>query len=163
MTQVKHTVRFIFSSILVFWVLTAGIARAQYSPAGWVLHVTLTQPFTVPAGTILSRFLESSGQIPSSSYPTLSSIVRAVLFVSAGASATQCQVGVAGGTVTSPPVTVPANSTVELYLEDTGSRTAGSYIQYAGIVVTAGSGGAVTVLPGSTFTETIIPTENAIY
>ena len=163
MTQMKPAFRFVFSSVLVFWVLTAGIARAQNSPAGWVLHMTLRQPFSVPAGTTLSRFLESSGQIPSSSYPILSSVARAVLFVSAGASATQCQVGVAGGTVTSPPVTIPANSTVELYLEDTGPQTAGSYIQYAGIVVTAGSGGAVTVLPGSTFTETIIPTENAIY
>jgi hypothetical protein len=125
--------------------------------------MTLTEPFNVPAGSKIGRFLESSGQIPSSSYPKLSVVARAALFVSAGASATQCQVGLAGGAVTSPPVTIPANSTVELYIEDTGPQKAGGYIQNVGIVVTAGSGGSVTVLPGSSFTVTITPTENAIY
>lgn len=163
MSQMKPNLRFALPSLLVSCLLTAGIARAQYSPAGWVMHMTLTQPFNVPAGTKLSRFLESSGQIPTVSYPTLSVVVRAVLFVSAGASATQCQVGVSGGAVTSPPVTIPANSTVELYLEDTGPQKAGAYVQYAGINVTAGLAGPVTVLPGSSFTETITPTENAIY
>jgi hypothetical protein len=93
--------------IVIFAVVISGfsstqIASAQYWPAGWILHVTLRRPVTVPAGTKLSRFLESGGQVPSLSYSTLSTVARGVLFVSAGASATQCQVGVHGGAVTSP-------------------------------------------------------------
>jgi hypothetical protein len=163
MTRTRPKLGYILLCSLALFLLNIRIVAAQYSPAGWVLHVTLRQPFGVPAGGKIARFLESNGQIPASSYPTLSVVARAVLFVSAGPSATQCQVGLAGGAVTSPPITIPANSTIELYLEDTGSQKAGAYIQNAGIVVTAGSGGPVTVLSGSSFTVTITPTENAIY
>jgi hypothetical protein len=140
-----------------------------YSPAGWVTQVKLRQAFTVPAGTRVARLLETSGQVPDDAYPSLSTIHRGVIYVSSGPSPTTCQIGVAGGAVTSPPITVSANSTVPVFLEDTGGAPMpgairnGSLISFVGIVVTAGAGGPVTVQPGSSFTLTIIPTENAVY
>jgi hypothetical protein len=143
----------------------SAVAYAQdpYSPVGWVLMVKLRQPFTVAAGTSMPRLLESSGQIPANAYPTLSVTERGVIYATAGPSATTCQVGVVGGAVTSPRITVPANSTVALFLEDTGPQKPGTVTLLHGIVVTAGSGGPVTIQPGSTFVETVIPTEAAVY
>ena len=150
---------------LLVWTIAQPPRAAAFSPAGWVMQVKLRQSFTVPAGTKVPRFLESSGRVPSDAFTSLSTIHRGVIYVSAGSLPTTCQIGIAGGVVTSPPITVPANTTVPVFLEDTGgsSTQPGSDENLIGIVVTAGSGGPVTVQPGSNFTFTIIPTENAVY
>ena len=148
----------------LLWVITPVSSANAYSPAGLVMQAKLRQGFTVPAGTSVARFLESSGQVPNDAYITLSSIQRGIVYVTAGSSQTTCQIGVSGGAVTSPPITVRANKTVSVFLEDTGgSLSPGSFVTLVGIVVTAGSGGPLTVQPGSTFTITIVPTENAVY
>jgi hypothetical protein len=127
------------------------------------MYANLAYPFIVAAGTTQHRLMEVSGQVPCNSYPTLSMVDRAVLFVRAGASASQVQIGLSGGSVTSPAFTVPAYSTVTVYYEDTGPVYVCNLQNYLGVVVTAGSGGAITVEPGSSFTYTATPTENALY
>jgi hypothetical protein len=142
---------------------SAPLISAAYSPAGWVLHAKLAHPLNVPAGARLGRILESTGQIPTDAFPTLSIIVRGIIYCTAGSSATTCQLGLAGGAVMSPPITVPADSTISVYIEDTGSEQPGARLNLTGMVVIAGFGGPVTIQPGSTFTATIIPTEKPVY
>jgi hypothetical protein len=127
------------------------------------MYSYLEYPFTVGAGTSQYRLMEVSGQVPCNSYPTLSMVDRAVLFVRAGASASQVQIGLAGGAITSPAFTVPAYSTVTVYYEDTGPVYICNLQNYEGVVVTAGSGGPITIEPGSSFTYTATPTENPSY
>jgi hypothetical protein len=135
-------------------------ARCQSSPtyAGLVLHSSLTSPVAVPAGGTVGNLAFTDGYIPTGGN-NYSAINRAIVFVAAGSSATTCTVGLSGGAVWSAPVSVPANTIVAITIEDKGGPVPAGFYETTGFVVSAGGGGAITVLPGSLATKTVIATQ----
>ena len=139
-------------------------SASAYWPAASVNLLRLGRPFTLPADATVARLLQFRSQLPDYASPTLSVIQRAVIYVTAGTSPTTCHIGIAGGVVTSPPITLPANVTVPIFVEDTGGpQSPGSIINFPGIVVTAGSGGPIILQSASSFSTIVMPTENAVY
>ena len=148
------------SLALAAMVMPRALARAQTSPtfAGLVLYNSLTAPVLVAASGTVRKLAFAAGYLPANGI-NYSMVNRAIVFVTAGAGATTCMVGLSDGAVWSAPVNVPADSTVAITMEDTSSPAAPNSYQAAGFVVTAGSGGNLTILPGSSATQSAISTQ----
>src|SRR5579864_6755097 len=129
----------------------AGGACAQPgSYNGLVLQAQNTGAFTVPAGvTYMDINQVDPRHIPADGLSNYIVVYRVIAYASAGASATTCTVGITKGpigsaTVYSPPVTVPAYTTVAIPFENVAPAKAGDLIQ-ASSTVGAGAQGPVTV------------------
>jgi hypothetical protein len=136
------------------------VARCQTGPtyAGLVLHNSLASPVAVAAGATVRGLAYAAGNLPANG-TSYSMVNRAIVFVAAGAASTTCTVGLSDGAVWSAPVSVPANATVGIVVEDKSGPAIPGLFQATGFVIAAGSGGSVTVLPGSSATETAISTQ----
>jgi len=130
---------------------------AAQSPAGLVAYAVTTTPTAVSAGTSLSTIAQVTGVVPADAYPTMSVAYRTVLFVTASSTNTTAQVTLDGTLQTSPVVTVPAGLTVPILFETMLQSNAGAMLE-GSITVTAGSGGPVTVQPGTSVTLEAVPT-----
>lgn len=147
--------------ILVLTSLLTGSALAQ-SAAGMVLEAQAQTSLTIPAGQTAIRLDEVYGTVPPDAFSTQSQVTRAVVYVTAGGSDTTCQVGLSGESIFTPPISVPAGTTVTIPFEDTGPAAAGQVL-LEGIAITAGSGGPLTFDSGSSLTVLVLPTEGSIY
>jgi hypothetical protein len=117
--------------------------------AGMALHCRVTTPFTIPAGATFHGICQSYGTLPDGLQYGV--VVRAVVYAQAGATETTCLVELADGAVYGTPVTVPANATVNIPFEDTGPGSAGQ-MRTPALTIQAGTGGPLTILPGTTLT-----------
>jgi len=139
------------------------ISRSSFAAgtdfAGLVLNNTLTAPVTVAAGAQLHGLAFASGNVPADGVASYSAINRAIVFVTGGATATTCTVGLSDGAMKSMPVNVPANTTVAITLEDTGGPVPPGFAETTGFVIYAVGNGGLTVLPGSSATKTVYATQ----
>lgn len=154
----------IMSLLVIGWLACPSLARAQPgSFNGLVLQAQNTAAFTVPAGrtfTDVNQF--DARNIPADGLSNYTVVYRAFVYASAGASATNCVVGITVGpvgspTVYSPAVTVPAYTTVQIPFEIARSAQAGDLIQ-GSTTMGAGTRGAVTIGLFSSFTLAAYPT-----
>jgi hypothetical protein len=134
------------------------MAKCQPTYAGIVLHNSLTAPVAVAAGATVKHLAYAAGNLPADG-TSYSMVNRAIVFVEAGTAPTTCTIGLSDGAVWSAPVSVPANATVAIMAEDTSGPGAPGLFQATGFVITAGSGGALTVLPGSSAIESAISSQ----
>ena len=126
--------------------------------AGLVLNNTVTKPVTVAAGGQIHGLAFASGNVPADGVSTYSALNRAIVFVSAGSSATTCTVGLSDGAMKSPPISVPANTTVGITMEDKGGPVPPGFFETTEFVIYAGANGGLTVLAGSSATKAVYPT-----
>jgi hypothetical protein len=130
---------------------------------GLVLQAQNDAAFTVPAGrTFVHLNALSPRPIPGDGMSSYTIVYQVFLYVSAGPGATTCIVGITKGVegsprVLSPPVTVPAHTTVAIPFEDVAPAHAGDLIQ-GSVSVRAGTGGAVMVGHFSNFEAVVYPT-----
>jgi hypothetical protein len=126
--------------------------------AGLVLHGSLAAPVKVAAGAQDHGLAFDKGNLPidGTSY---SAINRAIVFVTAGAAATTCIVGLSDGAMKSAAISVPANVTLAIIVEDTGGDAPPDWPETTGFVVYAGAAGGLTVLPGSSAIKTVFATQ----
>jgi hypothetical protein len=122
-------------------------ATATPTYVGVLFHNVLTSPITVAAGKTVGGINQITGNSPRAAQYGVTA--RAVVYVQAGNNETTCLVKLAGGAVWGTPITVPANSTVSIPFEDTSPGFPGESYNVA-ILIQAGTGGSLTVLPGST-------------
>jgi hypothetical protein len=117
--------------------------------AGMVLHCRVGTSFTIPAGKTFHGICQSYGTLPGAAQYGV--VVRAVVYAQAGATDTTCLVELADGAVYGTPISVPANTTVNIPFEDTGP---GYPLQsrYPAITIQAGTSGPLTILAGTTVT-----------
>lgn len=142
--------------------LWSRYGQAQYSPDGLLMYASTAIPATVPADSTFHSFNGVSGTVPANAYPTLSMSYRAIVYATAGSSATTCTVALSGNAAAmSPPVTIPGGSTVSIMVEGSLPAFAGQTISEV-ISITAGPGGSVTVQPGTTLTAEVIPTKTVL-
>jgi len=127
--------------------------------AGLVLNNSVTKPVTVAAGGQVHGLAFASGTVPADGVSTYSALNRAIVFVAAGPSATTCAVGLSDGAMKSAPVSVPADTTVAIALEDKGGPIPPGFPETTGFVIYAGANGGLTVLPGSSATKTVYATQ----
>jgi len=127
--------------------------------AGLVLNKTVTTRVAVAAGGQVHGLAFASGNVPSDGVSTYSALNRAIVFVSAGPTATTCAVGLSDGAMKSVPVSVPANTTVAITLEDKGGPVPPGFFETTGFVIYAGANGGLTVLPGSSATKAVYATK----
>jgi hypothetical protein len=144
-------------------ILSAVQVEAQSSGAV-VLYAQTSGPVTVPAGTTLDDIDPVSGVIPADANPTLTNVYRAVVYATAGSTATTLRVGLAGpnglSVYNATSVNIPANSTVPILLETTQLVSAGTNLSGA-LILRAGAGGSLTIQPGTSITMEAIPTNTA--
>ena len=126
---------------------------------GLVLYNSLSNPVEVGAGGQLHGLAFASGSLPADG-TSYSAINRAIVFVAGGNSATTCTVGLSDGAIKSAPITVPANTTVAISVEDAGGDAPAGWVETTGFVVYAGAGGGLTILPGSSATKTVYATQH---
>jgi hypothetical protein len=126
---------------------TTTAATTTY--AGIMFHKCVNSPITVGAGQTVRGIAPISGTAPQTSAYGVTA--RAVVFVQAGSTETTCLIKLAGGAVWGTPITIPANTTVSIPFEDTSPGLPGESYNIA-IAIQAGSGGSLTVLPGSSLT-----------
>lgn len=145
---------------IVAMIIPRPVARCQASPtyAGLVLHDSLVSPVAVAAGGTVRHLAYAAGNLPANG-TSYSMINRATVFVAAGAASTTCVVGLSDGAVRSAPVSVHANATVAIMVEDRSGPAPPGLFQATGFVITAGNGGSLTVLPGSSATESAISSQ----
>jgi hypothetical protein len=130
---------------------------------GLMLQAQSGLPFTIPPGrTFFDVNQVDPRNIPADGLSNYTVLYRVIVYASAGANATSCTVGITEGpvgsrTVYSPPVTVPAYTTVQIPFEDVATAHPGDLIQ-ASSTMTAGPQGAVTVGYFSSFTVLAYPT-----
>ena len=117
--------------------------------AGLVLHCRITTPFIIQAGKTYHNICHTQGTLPGAAQYGV--VARAVVYAQGGATATTCLVELSDGAVFGTPVSVPANATVSIPFEDTGPGSPGQQ-QIVAITIQAGTGGPVTILPGTTVT-----------
>jgi hypothetical protein len=134
------------------------VAKCQPTYAGIVLHDSLTAPVKVASGATVKHLAYAAGNLPADG-TTYSMVNRAIVYVEAGGTPTTCAIGLSDGAVWSAPVSVPANTTVAIMVEDTSGPAAPGLFQASGFVITAGSGGGITVLAGSSATESATASE----
>jgi hypothetical protein len=113
-----------------------------------IAPVTLAAALSlVPAPAALAASTPTPSATPSPTY-------SGVLFfkaVSSPITVTTCMVKLAGGAVWGTAITVPANSTVSIPFEDTSPGFPGEQYNIA-IMIQAGSGGSLKILPGTSLT-----------
>ncbi|HEV3112912.1 MAG TPA: hypothetical protein VGY99_20690 [Candidatus Binataceae bacterium] len=124
-----------------------------------MLNNTVTAPVTVAAGGQVHGLAFASGNVPADGVSTYSALNRAIVFVTGGSTATTCVVGLSDGAMKSVPVSVPANTTVAVTLEDKGGPVPPGFFETTGFVIYAGANGGLTVLPGSSATKTVYATQ----
>lgn len=141
-------------------IMPLPVARCQTSPtyAGLVLHNSIASPVAVAAGATVRKLAYAAGNLPANG-TGYSMVNRAIVYVAAGATATTCAVGLSDGAIWSATVSVPANTTIAITVEDTSGPAPPGLFQATGFVITAGSGGSLTVLPGSSAIESAISTK----
>jgi hypothetical protein len=130
---------------------TTPTSSATPSPtySGISFYKGVSSPITVAAGTTLHGIAPVTGISPNAAQYGVTA--RAIVYARAGNTDTTCMVKLAGGAVWGTAITVPANSTVSIPFEDTSPGFPGE--QYnVDIVIQAGSGGPLTILPGTTLT-----------
>jgi hypothetical protein len=149
---------------LAVFLCQAGAACAQPgSYNGLILQAQNTGIFTIPPGVTYRDINQvDPHNIPADGLSNYMVVYRAIVYASAGASATTCTVGITEGpvgsvTLYSPPVTVPAYATVQVPFEVVAPARAGELIQ-ASSVISAGARGSVTVGYFSSFTVVAYPT-----
>jgi hypothetical protein len=138
--------------------LSRGAFAATANFTGLVLHNSLTSPVSVAAGAQVHSLAYAAGTIPTDG-TSYSAINRAIVFVSTGAAPTTCTIGLSDGAMKSAAVSVPANTTIAITVEDTGGDAPAGLPETTGFVVYAGAGGGLTVLPGSSATKTVYATQ----
>jgi hypothetical protein len=152
-----HTKRALLSAIApmtlaaALCILPAPASLAATSPtySGIAFYRGVSSPITVAAGQTLHGIAPVSGTSPNAAEYGVTA--RAIVYAEAGNSETTCMVKLAGGAVWGTAITVPANSTVSIPFEDTSPGFPGE--QYnVDIVIQAGSGGALKILPGTSLT-----------
>jgi hypothetical protein len=161
----EQKIIFILTAMCVMLPLfRAGSAAAQSgSYNGLMLQAQNTGVFTIPpAVTYMDVNQVDPRNIPADGLSNYTVVYRAIVYASAGASATTCTVGITEGpfgspTVYSPPVTVPAYTTVAVPFETVATALPGQLIQ-ASSAIGAGAQGAVTVGFFSSFTVVAYPT-----
>ena len=158
--KVKMALKMAAGLTIVAMIMPRPVARCQSSPtfAGLVLHNSLSSPVVVAAGATVRHLAYASGNLPANG-TSYSMVNRAIVFVAAGAASTTCAVGLSDGAVWSAPVSVPANATVAITVEDRSGPAAPGLFQATGFVITAGNGGSLTILPGTSATESAISTK----
>jgi hypothetical protein len=158
------TLSFAVALMVAGWLTCPAAAHAQTgSYNGLMLQAQNQSAFTVPPGltyTDVNQF--DARNIPADGLSNYTVLYRAFVYATAGASATTCVVGITPGpvgspTVYSPPVTVPAYTTVSIPFEITVPAHAGDLIQ-GSTTMTAGAQGAVTIGYFSSFTLVAYPT-----
>jgi hypothetical protein len=143
---------------------TSAASAQPGSYNGLMLQAQNTGSFTIPPGvTYLDVNQVGPNNIPADGLSNYTVVYRAIVYASAGASATTCRVGITEGpygspTVYSPPVTVPAYTTVAVPFEQVAAAGPGESIE-ASSAVGAGAPGAVTVGFFSSFTVVAYPTQ----
>jgi hypothetical protein len=145
--------------------IRAGGASAQPgSYNGLMLQAQNTGSFTIPPGvTYMDINQVGPNNIPADGLSNYTVVYRLIVYASAGADATTCTVGITEGpfgsvTLYSPPVTVPAYTTVAVPFEEVATAEPGELIE-ASSAVGAGAQGAVTVGFFSSFTVVAYPTQ----
>lgn len=134
--------------------LLSGVALGQSNPAGLMLQAQREVSSTIPAGQT-AQVDGVQGTTPSDSASLFWVDIRAVAYVSAGSVVTTCQLSIADTRFRSPPVTVPANSTVAVPLEGYGYAWRGQPLL---ILFSAQAGpGPLTIQPWSSITAEVIP------
>lgn len=158
--NLKMALKMAAGLIIVAMIVPRPVARCQTVPtyAGLVLHNSLVSPVAVAAGATVRRLAYAAGNLPANG-TSYSMDNRAIVFVTAGAAVTTCMVGLSDGAVWSAPVSVPANTTIAIMVEDKSGPAPPGLFQATGFVITAGSAGSLTVVPGSSATETAISTQ----
>ncbi|MBV8054459.1 MAG: hypothetical protein JO071_04375 [Deltaproteobacteria bacterium] len=145
--------------------LTPGVIDAQSSPAGTVMQAQTETNLSMPANARWVDFDRVSTMMPSDSTRTFTFDVRAMAYVTAGAIATTCRIGLTNETsnpnyipmMLSPPVDVPPATTVAIPLEATGTAFAGQLLRLA---MELRSGAApLTIQQWTSVTAEVIPSE----
>lgn len=123
---------------------------------GVLFHNVVTSPITVSAGKTLHGIAPVSGTSPNA--PAYGVTARAVVYAQGGNTDTTCMVKLAGGAVWGTAITVPAHSTVSIPFEDTSPGYPGENYG-VDIVVQAGNGGSLTILPGTSLILEGVPSQ----
>jgi hypothetical protein len=155
----RSLAQLIGGSALAAVLLIAPASYAGTDFAGLVLNKTVTTAVTVAPGGQVHGLAFASGSVPADGVSSYSAINRAIVFVTAGANATTCTVGLSDGAVKSAPISVSANTTVAITLEDKGGPVPPGFFETTGFVIYAGPSGGLTVLPGSSATKTVYATQ----
>ncbi|HEV3112913.1 MAG TPA: hypothetical protein VGY99_20695 [Candidatus Binataceae bacterium] len=117
--------------------------------SGVLFFKAVSSPITVAAGQSLHGIAPVSGTSPNAAQYGVTA--RAIVYAQAGSTDTTCMVKLAGGAVWGTAITVPANSTVSIPFEDTSPGFPGEQYNIA-IMIQAGSGGSLKILPGTSLT-----------
>jgi hypothetical protein len=170
MSQTAHeeggiqVIRLVWAATLLAAV-TLSAFSAQASPAGTVMQAQTEGNLSMPANVRWVDFNRVSTVMPSDSTATFSFDVRAMAYVTAGAVASTCRIGLTNETgnpnytpmIVSPAVDVPAATTVAIPLEVTGTVFAGQPLTLA---MEVSSGVAPLVIQQWTsLTAEVIPSE----
>lgn len=141
-----------FGMLLMFASSGMGV-----SPAGYFAYSATIGPISIPAGTSVADVASVSTITPADGYPTSMANYRAVVFATAGATATTLIVLFPGPGENSPAITVPANRTVPLLFETlVPVNYPGTPISVS-LTVIAGAGGGLTIQPGTSLTVEGMP------
>ena len=133
-----------------------GAASASSSTptyAGLLLHNKVTTPIKVAAGATVNMIAPINGTDPMAA--AYGAHIVATVFVQGGPTGTTCTVKVAGGAVSSPALTVPANATVSIVLCDTSPGTPGEP-HNVGLTIQAGKGGPLTIVAPTSLTLEVV-------
>lgn len=145
----------------LFYTDSAWAQPGSYN--GLMLQAQNTSSFSVPPAVTYTDVNQLEPRnIPSDGLSNYTVVYRVIVYASAGASATSCTVGITKGpsgspTVYSPPVTVPAYTTVAVPFEDIATAHPGDLIQ-ASSTIGAGAQGPVTAGFFSSLTVIAYPT-----
>src|SRR5262249_53350601 len=109
-------------------------------------HDVVMSPITVGAGQTLHGIAPVSGTSPNAAEYGVTA--RAVVYAQGGNTDTTCLIKLAGGGAWGTPITIPAHTIVSIPFQDTSPGYPGETYN-VDIVIQAGSGGPVTILPGT--------------
>jgi len=155
----------LLSATLLIAALKPGTVYAQTSPAGTVMQAQTETNLFIPANARWVDFNRVSTVMPLDSTPTFAFDVRAIAYVTAGATATTCQIGLTNETsnpnnipmILSPSVDVPPATTVAIPLEAIGTAFAGQPLTLAMELRSGAS--PLTIQQWTSVTAEVIPSE----